>query len=410
MSLRLCMLTETYYPVVGGGETQARTLAEGLVEKGFRIVVLTRRSHPSLKKNESFGAIDVHRLPPAGPEHFKKWGLLFTSLPALLRLQRKYDLLFVSGFRIVGISAILMSKLFKKVCILKADSSGEMSGDFFTKGLVKLHLSPSFLPFRMFLAMRNIILKYADAFVAISSPITAELVSHDISPEIIKAIPNSVDTSKFCPVNDQQKRELRQKLDLPQKDTTVTFTGRLVSYKGLPLLLRVWREICQKHHNVRLLLVGCGGLDIHNCESELRDYARAKGLYSSVLFTGAVDNVHEYLQASDLFIFPTEREAFGISVIEAMACGLPVISTAVGGLKDILRHGQNGLVVEPGDFQQLYDALELLITGDATAVSLGAAARQSVLQSYSSEIVTREYADLFLGLSGQKGRGGQVAT
>ena len=137
MTLKICIFTETYYPVVGGGETQARLLAEGLVANGHSAILLTRRSDPALKKVERYGAIAVYRLPPAGSGQLKKWGLLFTSLPKLVQLHRHYDLIFVSGFRIVGMAAVLVSKLFGKACVLKADSQGEMSGEFFVLALEK---------------------------------------------------------------------------------------------------------------------------------------------------------------------------------------------------------------------------------------------------------------------------------
>jgi hypothetical protein len=166
---KICIFTETYYPVIGGGETQARLLAEGLVANGFSVIILTRRSDPSLKRSEQLGAVTVYRLPPVGSGQLKKWGLLFSSIPMLIKLHRRYDLIFVSGFRIVGVAAVLVSKLFDKACVLKADSQGEMSGDFFKSGLAKLGLSPDWGPFRIFLGLRNIILKWVSAFTAISS-------------------------------------------------------------------------------------------------------------------------------------------------------------------------------------------------------------------------------------------------
>ncbi|NIP50544.1 MAG: glycosyltransferase family 4 protein, partial [candidate division Zixibacteria bacterium] len=84
------------------------------------------------------------------------------------------------------------------------------------------------------------------------------------------------------------------------------FTGRLVSYKGLPLLLEVWRKIYDRRQNVTLLLLGTGGLDIHNCETELKAYVEENNLQETVRFTGAVQNVPDYLQAADVFVFPTE--------------------------------------------------------------------------------------------------------
>jgi L-malate glycosyltransferase len=108
-----------------------------------------------------------------------------------------------------------------------------------------------------------------------------------------------------------------------------------------------------------------------------------------------VVNVHEYLQAADLFVFPTENEAFGISLIEAMACGLAVIGTAIGGVKDILQHNRNGLVVPAGDFEQLLAALDTLLADGAARERLGRAALQTVRERYTAASVTRQYVDQF---------------
>jgi glycosyltransferase involved in cell wall biosynthesis len=157
----------------------------------------------------------------------------------------------------------------------------------------------------------------------------------------------------------------------------------------------VWRGIKSEHEQVHLVLVGTGGLDIHNCEAELKEYVRSHGLQDSVRFTGAVENVHEYLQAADIFVFPTEREAFGISLIEAMACGLAVISTSAGGTKGLLKHGQDGLVVEAGSPQQLHDALHSLITNEPLSMCLGQNAWRTARQRFAAERVTQQYIDLF---------------
>jgi glycosyltransferase involved in cell wall biosynthesis len=400
---RICLFTETYYPVVGGGETQAQLLAEGLVAKEFAVIIVTRRSDAALKKIEQVGPVTVYRLPPVGGGQLKKWGLLFSSFWTLIQLRNHYDLIFVSGFRIVGVAAVLVSKLFGKRCVLKADSQGEMSGTFFTEGLTKVGLSPAFLPFKLFLGLRNRILKRAAAFTAITPAVATELTTAGIPANQIYRIPNSVDTERFFPVSDGEKSELRRKLNLPQSGKLVIYTGRLVSYKGLPLLLRVWHEIQSKHKNAVLLLVGTGGLDIHNCEAELRHYVNANHLQHAVYLPGTVRNVPAYLQASDLFVLPTENDAFPSSLIEAMSCQLPGITTPVGAIKTIITDQQNGLLVEPGDFQQLYTALDRLLTDRQVATHLGQAGRQTVQARYSAKIVTQTYATLFCQVAGGSG-------
>jgi glycosyltransferase involved in cell wall biosynthesis len=397
---RVCILTETYYPVVGGGETQARMLARDLPDFGIVTFVLTRRSDIAYKAVEQVDGVTVFRLPPAGSWHFKKWGLLLTAPPRLLRSRRQYDLLFVSGFRILGLAAVISAKLLGKKCVLKADSLGEMSGEFFAAGLAKHGLRPSNWFFRFFLSIRNYILRRADAFIAISSIIADELTQNGVNQAAVHHIPNSVDVTQFHPVDSAEKSAIRERLDLEQEAIYVIYTGRLVSYKGLPLLVRVWRETAMAHKNARLLLVGTGGLDIHNCEEELRLFVVENALENSVMFTGAVENVADYLKAADIFVFPTENEAFGISLIEAMACGLPAVSTTVGGLRDIIKHERNGLEIEPRDSEQLLAALERLLSRSDLADDLGKAGSRFVQENYSVQRIVARYAGLFSELVG----------
>jgi glycosyltransferase involved in cell wall biosynthesis len=393
--VKICIFTETYYPVIGGGETQARLLAEGLIANGHSVVVLTRRTDAALSQHEYYGGVSVYRLAPVGFGQLKKWGLLFSSLPALVRLRHQYDLIFVSGYRIIGLTAVIVGKLCRKPVILKADSQGEMSGEFFESGLRKFWVSRSLLPFRLFLGFRNAILKKADAFSAISPEIASEWDSNKVPRNKIHLIPNGVDTNRFTPADVEQKTFLREKLNLPQNATIAIFTGRLVSYKGLPLLLKVWKEIRCKHENALLLLAGTGGLDIHNCETELRDYVKTAGLEKEVIFLGAVQNVPEYLQAADLFVFPTENDAFPSSIVEAMACALPVVTTPVGAIKTIVTHRETGLHVQPRNHEQLFEALDVMLVDRQQAAHLGQAAHQTVQARYSAGNMTSQYLALF---------------
>lgn len=393
--MKICIFTETYYPVVGGGETQARLLAEGLITNGHSVMVLTRRSDAPLKQHENYGDVSVYRLGPVGSGQLKKWGLLLSSLPALVRLRDQYDLIFVSGYRIIGLTAVLVGKLFRKPVVLKADSQGEMSGEFFESGLKKFGTSRSSLAFRLFLDFRNFILKKAEAFSAISPEIASEWASNRVPLNKIHVIPNGVDTALFAPANADQKSFLREKLNLPKAAIIAIYTGRLVSYKGLPLLLKVWDEIRCRHENAILLLAGTGGLDIHNCEAQLHDYVTSAGLEKNVWFLGSVQNIPEYLQAADLFVFPTENDAFPSSLIESMACALPIVTTPVGAIKTIMSHRETGLLVQPGNFEQLFEALDVILSDKAFASRLGQAARRIVKERYSVGSMMRKYLSLF---------------
>jgi glycosyltransferase involved in cell wall biosynthesis len=219
-----------------------------------------------------------------------------------------------------------------------------------------------------------------------------------VPAERIARIPNSVDAAVFRPVNDAEKQALRDRLGIPRERRIATFTGRLVTTKGLPSLLRAWKIVAARQPDALLLLVGSGGLGIQNCEDALRTFVRRNRLEDCVHFTGSVDNVHEYLQASDLFVFPSEREAFGISIIEAMACGLPIVTTAVDGIKDVVRPDQDALVVPPVDDEALAAAILRVLEGGADIGGLAEAARQRAASEFASGRVVAAYRELLDGL------------
>ncbi|MDH5460092.1 MAG: glycosyltransferase family 4 protein, partial [Candidatus Bathyarchaeota archaeon] len=222
-----------------------------------------------------------------------------------------------------------------------------------------------------------------------------------VNPSSIAYLPNGVDTSIFKPVNDQQKQCLRKKLLLPHKDTIVTYTGRLSKEKGLELLLQVWKRVVLDYPDVYLLLVGSGEGQAFSREKELRDFVASNDLTAHVGFTGYVENVHEYLQASDIFVFPSESEGFGLALIEALACRLPAVAAKVGGILDIINDGKNGILVKPKDAEGLYEVIRGLLNNKAAATSLGDKGRSTVQARFSMDAVVDGHRALFFSLHRQ---------
>ncbi len=401
--LRICLITETYFPEMGGGETQARALVEGLAGGGHAVTVLTRRSRRELARRETGCGWTIERLAPAGRAHWKKWGLLLTLIPPLIRRRRAFDLVFVSGYRVVGLVVVPLARLLGKPVVLKADSLGEMSGAFFQAGLAKYGLSGGFWPVRLFLAWRNRVLRRAAAFVAISSAVREELRAGGVDGRMIAPIPNSVDTDRFLPVSAAERRELRRRFGLPESARIAIYTGRLVTTKGLPLLVEVWRRLAGEMGSVHLLLVGEGGLGIQNCEAALRASVRQHGLDGRVTFTGRVTDVAPYLQAADCFVLPSEDEAFGLAAVEAMACGLPVLATAVGGLVDIVGDGETGLLIPPADAGALAGGLRRLLGDEKLSQALGRAGRRRAEAVYSQARILANFEQLFGALIDGRG-------
>ncbi len=396
----VCLLTETFYPLTGGGETQARTLALGLARHGYHVTLMTRRNDKQLPRVSSIDTVVVRRLAPAGAAHLKKWGLSLTALVELVRRRDEFDVMLVCGYRVLGIPAMIVSRFLSKPCILKADSLGEQSGAFFDPGLKRFGLSHERWPVSLALRIRNGLLSRASGFVAISGAVREELQAAGVPADQVHDIPNSVDTDMYRPADREEKAAIRDRLEIGQDRPVAVFTGRLVSTKGLPMLLRAWRGVLESTPDGLLLLVGSGGLGLQNCESELRGFADQHDLGGSVRFTGSVAEVGDYLRAADLFVFPSQRESFGISVIEAMACGLPVIASDIPGLSDVVVPEVTARLIPPQDEDALRGAITSLLNDRELQAQLGMAGRRRAEQNFSETRVIQSYADLIGDLTG----------
>ena len=400
--LRVLLATETFAPEIGGGERQASLLAHGLLRRGHQVTLLTRRSRSELPEEVVDNGLRILRLPPVGAGRGVRWKLQMRALPEFVRRRREYDVLLISGYKALGLPGLMAGRWYGKVVVLKADSLGEMSGEFFRAGLWKLRMKPDSALLRSVLRLRAGYLRMADAHVAVSTEVERELLAQSVPQERIHRIANGVEMARFQPATPTQRLQLREQFSLPAGPVLV-YTGRLVSYKGLPLLLDAWREISARRPGT-LVLVGEGGGDVHNCEAQLQAFVAAHGIGARVWFAGAVTRVEDWLKAADLFVFPTENEAFGLSLVEAMACGLPAVTTEVGGIADYAAHGVNALVIKAGDRHAMIAAIERLLDDGTLAARLGQAACETVRSRFGGDVIAMQYEGLLSSLVDKRSR------
>lgn len=394
--LRVCLVMETYWPQVGGGETAGRMLAHGLERRGCDVSVFTRRSMPGVGAHAPDGQVAVRRLPPGGSGPGRKWALSVPMFAAMLAAHDQFDVVAVLGFRVLGAPVMAAGRLLGLPVVLKAESRGEMSGEFFRPGLERLGLSLEAAPVGAALGLRNRILRSAPAFVAMSGELEREFLDAGVPPSRIHKIPNAVDVERFEPAGQDRRAAARRELDVPTDARLLVYTGRLVDYKGLPEVVEAWPQVVASHPEARLAFVGEGGSDIAACEAELRNRAKALGIADTIRFPGAVDDVVPWLHAADGFVFPSREEAFGLSLVEAMACGLPAVTTPVGGLFDIATPGVNALVVEPGDAGALLEALCRLVAGGPDVETMGEKARRTAEERFARGPVIDAWHGLLL--------------
>jgi len=238
--------------------------------------------------------------------------------------------------------------------------------------------------------IRQYFLRRADAVIAISTEIRAGLLRRGVSAARIRDIPNAVDLERFRPVSAADKLRLAQKLRLPSGKTLVIYAGRLSRAKGLPMLIEAWAELVRRHPDLCLLVVGSGRISFDNCEEYVKELTYTQHLENHVKFLGEQSGIHEYLQAADLFVFPTEYEGFSLALVEALGCALPVAVTAVGAAPDLIQDGQNGFLFPPKDSAAMLTAIEAALAARHRWSEIGAAARASVTR-FDLSVVADQY-------------------
>jgi len=185
--------------------------------------------------------------------------------------------------------------------------------------------------------------------------------------------------------------------------STLLYVGRLdrtSAWKGVDVLLEAFALVRLEHPDARLRIVGSGdALEDH------REHARVLGVADRVEFTGllaAADLVRAYQEAR-LLVLPsrTESESFGMTLIEAMACGRPVVGSAIGGIPSVVEDGRTGVLVAPGDPTALAGACKNLLADDDLCAELGRNGRGRAETTYAWPALVGTYLDLFRSLSGR---------
>jgi glycosyltransferase involved in cell wall biosynthesis len=252
---------------------------------------------------------------------------------------------------------------------------------------------------RVAVAARNRLLRDADGFVAMSRLIHDEIVAAGIAPEKVRHIPHGVDTERFRPASPAERAELRLRLGLPADGRIVAFTGRLLGGKGLETLLEAFASVAAQEPRAHLLIVGSGDGQMLSVEEQVRERVARGDLAGRVTMPGRVDNVEDYLRASDIFAFPSVFEGLGLSLIEAQACGLACIGSRTGGIVDVIEDRRTGLLVNPGQVDELAAALRDLLTDEARRTALGTAGRVRAVRDFDVRDSVDRYRGLFHELS-----------
>jgi glycosyltransferase involved in cell wall biosynthesis len=392
---RLLILTTYYYPFIGGVESHARRLVSYLREHGFEVLILTKRVHRHTPFRDSVDAVPVYRLPPAGERtSLQKWLMIPLAIMTMLRLRKQFELIYCPGYRGIGVAAVLAGKLLRRPMILKSGNTGILSCQNWDAALSRWSIDPH--------GRLGALLKWpvhrtyaaATAFACISHEIMEEAWRCQIPPSRVHYLPESVDATQFRPPQPGEREQIRAAEGWPPQHLLCMYVGRLSTEKGIIELLEAWRQLDAS--GAVLVVVG-PDMPGHHMDAgpTVRQYLAAHSLKDRVVLCGPREDVWQLLRAADLFIQPSHYEAFGLSVIEAMATGLPVVATCVGGMRDYLVDGVNALLCEPGSPVALAGQIHRLLGDASLRQRLGREARATVERNFDEAVIFERFAHLF---------------
>jgi glycosyltransferase involved in cell wall biosynthesis len=240
-----------------------------------------------------------------------------------------------------------------------------------------------------FFPLYGSLVKKVDHFFACSAFNASQIEEYcGVRPRVLY---NGVNTALFRPLPPDEA--LRSMLGLSRDDFILMSACRLVGWKGIQFSLRALQRVLRKGFAVRYVIIGDG-----EYSRDLKRLAEGLGIAERVHFTGLVDNalLPDYYSLARAAVFPSiANETFGIAIAEAMACGVPVLSTTVGGIPEVV--GDAGILVPPADEELLADALERFIVNPDVRKETGARGRERVVQRFGWDVIVKTFEN-YLGI------------
>jgi len=363
---RVLILTTAYLPQVGGSELAIKNITDRL--PGINFDLITSRPSKNLPEYEKIGNVDVYRIGNLFslssfllPKNFLPIAVFFKACQ-LMRKHGQYNIIHAYQASQAAGGGWLLKWRYPNIPFIVTVQEGKVLNQ------------QSWLT-RFF---RYIIFRKTDVVTVISNYLAHYVKSQN--PKIpINVIPNGVDLEKFR--------------HMPNSDeNTVITVSRLVSKNGVGDIIKAMAIVKKEISDARLIIVGSGPL-----EKELRQSIKDLDLRDQVIMVGSQspENVASYLARAKVFVRPSLSEGLGSAFLEAMAVGLPVIGTAVGGIPDFLKDGQTGLFCNVGDPQDLAEKIKILLTDRELRTKMIDNGRKLVTEKYDWNIIAWKFREIY---------------
>ena len=349
-------------PTKSGAEIHGENHALQLIKLGHRVTLMTKKRFFHTAARENLNGIDLIRLHPPF-----RWLEIFLRL---LTTHRDIDAFYIIGTPKFSVWAILFARLFNKPVTLALTGKAEI--------------------FSADKNWRNKILATCTHYVATTKEIRDGFIqSGGIAPEKISILPHGIDTAKYPQSNETRRRKLKISHGVDPNQKVLLFCARVVKDKGVDTLQDVWRILHKKFPDAILFVVG-GGLN--HLLNELRKTSAE--LDDSIKVIGEVDAPQEFYQLADVYIFPSRHEGLPTSLLEAMASGLPAVTSDIGGCEDVIANDVNGYRVYSEDANAFAEKISVLFDDDERRKIFGERAAKLIRETCDFATVIPKLAEI----------------
>ncbi len=241
----------------------------------------------------------------------------------------------------------------------------------------------------------RVITRFVSKYIAVSASDALFLARKKHVPtDRIALIHNGIDLHRFS-VTQNARKAIRERLGFTEEDQVLIMVARFHPGKGHAVLLTAMRHLLSVYPKLKLICLGEG-----DGETEIRRLCDELDLTKYVTLTGYQPNVPEWLKAADINVLPSFYEGFPLTILEAMASGLPTVASKVGGIPEAIEDGVSGLLVPPGSAEKLADALSFLLGEVEARAWMGEAACVRVSRYFGIEQQVRNTEKMYLELCG----------
>lgn len=349
---KILITTGIFPPDIGGPATQIDAFCRELIKRDFKVTILTFGSQTHLEADYPYKVIKIsHKI-------FQPLKNIIFGFK-VFQLALKNDLIYAEDLYAAGFFSFLVSKILRKKMILRfaGDSAWEAAQ-------LKYNIKDNILSFQkkkykwqieLKKWLRKLILVNSAKIIAVSNFMKNLAINIGVSEEKIKVIYNSIDFQKRERISDLDK--LKKDLNLNQGPILIT-AGRLVPWKNIDIFFYLMPAFLRKYGAINFLIIGIGPE-----ENNLKNLTKELKIEKFVRFLGKVpqEKMLNYFSLADIFVLNTNYEGLSHTILEAMAAGLPVVSTNIGGNPEVIEDGKNGFLVGYNNREQWFESVSKLL-------------------------------------------------